>query len=62
MNKKYGTTKGMSGIIIKQINNATTQLGTKILAFIFLRKCRKEEVPAGVVVVVAQCAKGSSMS
>jgi hypothetical protein len=25
-------------------------------------KCRKEEVPAGVVVVVAQCAKGSSMS
>jgi hypothetical protein len=45
MKKKYGTTRGTRGIIIKQINNASTQLGENILACKFLRKCRKEEVP-----------------
>jgi hypothetical protein len=46
MKKKYGTTRGMKGIIIKQINNAATQLGTKILACKLLREFHKEEVPA----------------
>jgi hypothetical protein len=27
-----------------------------------MRKCRKEEVPVGVVAAATQCAKGSSMS
>jgi hypothetical protein len=39
MKKKYGTTRGTRGIIIKRINNAATQLGTKILACKLLRKC-----------------------
>jgi len=31
MKNKYGTAKGTRGIIIKRINNASTQLGAKIL-------------------------------
>jgi hypothetical protein len=55
MKKKYGTAKGTRSIMIKQINNATTQLGAKILASKWLRKFHKDEVPAGVIVVAAQC-------
>jgi hypothetical protein len=62
MKKKYGTNRGTRGIIIKRINDAATQLGAKILACKLLRKCRREEVPAGVVAVAAQCAEGTSMS
>jgi hypothetical protein len=61
MNKKYGTNKGTRGIIIKRINDATTQLGMKLLACKMLRKCRREEVPARVVAVAAQCTEGTSM-
>ena len=59
--KKYGIERGTRGIIIKRINNATTQLGPKILAYKLLRKCRKEEVLAGVIAVVAQCVESTSM-
>jgi hypothetical protein len=62
MNKKYGTTRGKRGIIIKQINNVATQLGTNILAYKLLRKCRKDEVPVGVIAVTAQCEKGTFVS
>ena len=54
MKKKYGTTRGTRGIIIKWINNPATQLGTNILACKLLRKCHKDEVPARVIVVAAQ--------
>jgi hypothetical protein len=53
MKNKYGTTRGMRGIMIKRINNASTQLGAKILACKFPRKCYKDEVPAGVIAVAA---------
>jgi hypothetical protein len=53
MNKKYGTDRGTRGFIIKRINDATTQLGTKILACKLLRKFRREEVPVGVVIIAA---------
>jgi hypothetical protein len=62
MKKKYGTARGTRGIIIKWINNAATQLGTNILACKLLRKCRKDEVPAEVIAVAAQCAEGTFMS
>jgi hypothetical protein len=39
-----------------------TQLGENILACKLLRKCRKDEVPAGVIAVAAQCAEGTFMS
>jgi hypothetical protein len=62
MKNKYGTARGTRGIIIKRIKNATTQLGTKILACKLMRKCRREEVPSRVVVVAAKCVEGTSMS
>jgi hypothetical protein len=37
-------------------------MGTNILAYKLLRKCRREEDPAGVVVVASQCAEGTIVS
>jgi hypothetical protein len=37
-------------------------MDTKILAYKLLRKCRKEEVLVGVVVVASQCAEGATVS
>jgi hypothetical protein len=62
MKKKYGTTRGTRGIMIKQINNAATQLGANILAYKLLKKCCKDEVPPGVITVAAQCVEGTLMS
>jgi hypothetical protein len=62
MKKKYDTSRGTRGIVIKRINNAATQLGANILACKLLGKCRKDEVPAGVIAVAAQCAEGTSVS
>jgi hypothetical protein len=62
MKNKYATARGTRGIMIKRINNVATQLGAKILACKFLRKCCKDEVPVGFIAVAAQCAEGTSMS
>jgi hypothetical protein len=62
MKKKYGIARGTRGIIIKRIKNAVTQLGKNILACKLLRKCHKDEVPSGVIVVAAQCKEGTSVS
>jgi hypothetical protein len=62
MKKKYGTKKGMQGFIIKMINDVTTQMAAKILACKLLRKCCREEVLVGVIVVAAQCVKGTTIS
>jgi hypothetical protein len=62
MKKNYGTDRGTRGIIIKQINDVATQMGEKILACKLLRKCRREEVPVGVVAVAAQCIEGTTVS
>jgi hypothetical protein len=37
-------------------------LGAKILACKLLGKCRKDEVPAGVIAVASQCAEGTFVS
>jgi hypothetical protein len=62
MKKKHGTSRGTRGIIIRWINNAATKLGAKMLSCKFLRKCRREEVPAGVIAVASECTEGTSMS
>jgi hypothetical protein len=62
MKKKYGTKRGSRGIIIKRISDAVTRMATKIMACKLLRKCRKEEVPAGVVAAATQCAEGTTLS
>ena len=61
MKNKYGTDRGMQGIIIKRINDVVTQMATKIMSCKMLRKFRREEVPVGVVLVAAQCAKGTTV-
>jgi hypothetical protein len=62
MKKNYGTKRGLRGIIIKRISDATTRMATKIMACNLLRKFRKEEVPAEVVIAATQCAKGTTLS
>ena len=62
MKNKYGTDRGTRGIIIKWINDVVTQLGANILSCKLLRKCRKDEVPEGVIIVAAQCVEGTFMS
>jgi hypothetical protein len=62
MKKTYGTERGSCRIIIKCISDATTRLATKIMACKLLRKCRKEEVPAEVIMAEAQCTEGIMLS
>jgi hypothetical protein len=62
MRNKYGIDRGMRGIIIKRINDVPTQMAAKILACKLLRKCPREEVLAGVIVVVAQFVEGTIVS
>jgi hypothetical protein len=62
MKKKYGTERGTRGIIIKQISDIATKMAAKIMACKLLKKCRKEEVSAGVVAVAAQCVEGTTFS
>jgi hypothetical protein len=62
MKKTYGTMRGSRGIIINRINEPATRLETKLMACKLLRKCRKEEAPAGVIAAVAQCVKGTLLS
>jgi hypothetical protein len=62
MKQTYGTERGSRGIIINRISEPTTRLATKLMACKLLRKCRKEEVPAGVIAAVVQCMKGIVLS
>jgi hypothetical protein len=49
-------------MIIKNINDPATKFATKLMVYKLLRKCRKEEAPAGVVIATAMCAKGIVLS
>jgi hypothetical protein len=51
-------TRGHRGIIIKEINDNVTRFTSKLMACKLLRKCRREEVPVGVIIVSMQCMKG----
>jgi hypothetical protein len=62
MKKKYRMERGSRRIIIKRISDTSTQMATKIMACKLLRKCCKEEVPAGIVTYVAQCANDTMLS
>jgi hypothetical protein len=61
-NEKDLNRKGSQGIIIKQISDATTRMETKLMVCKLLWKCRKEEVPAGVVVATTQCTNDTMLS
>jgi hypothetical protein len=55
---QLGTSQGNKGIMLKDINENATSFTSKLIACKLLRKCRKEEALARVIVVVAQCTKG----
>jgi hypothetical protein len=61
MKKTYDTERGSRDIIINRIGDASTRMATKFMAYKLLRKCCKEEVPTGVVIVLAQCANGTKL-
>jgi hypothetical protein len=47
--EKYGTKRGNRGIRISDINDPATRFSTRMLGCKLMHKCRKEEVPTGVV-------------
>jgi hypothetical protein len=55
---QFGTSRGNEGIVLKDIDDNATRFANKLMDFKLLRKYRKEEAPAGVIVVAAQCVKG----
>jgi len=59
---KYSIEHCNRGIKISDINNPAIRFSTKLLGCKLTCKCCKEEVLTDVVIVVVQCAKGSSMS
>jgi len=59
---QFKTYRGKRGIVIMDINDPMTRFFINIMAFKLLRKCRKEESLARVIVAVAQCAKGIVLS
>jgi hypothetical protein len=62
MKNKYGTKRGLCGIIIKHISDIVTRMATKIMACKLIRKFCKEEVPTKVFVATAQCVEGTTLS
>jgi hypothetical protein len=56
MKNTYGIEIGSHRITINHISDTATRMATKIMAYKLLRKCRKEEVPAGVITIATQCA------
>jgi hypothetical protein len=62
MKKTYGTERGSCEIIIKWIRDIATKMETKLMACKILHKCRKEDVPTGVVTTTTQCANDTMLS
>jgi hypothetical protein len=44
---QFDTNRGNRGIVLKDINGNATRFTNKLMTYKFLRKCRKEEAPAG---------------
>jgi hypothetical protein len=62
MKNKYNIERGMLEIIIKRISDIVTKMAAKIMAYKLLKKCHKEEVSVGIVVVAAQCVEGTTIT
>lgn len=54
----YHVKKNKRDFIIESISDSATWMGTQILAWKLMRKCQVAMVPAYVIRVVGQCAKG----
>lgn len=58
MKVKSELIKKSCGYSIKYIDNPVVKILTQILAGKVMRKCRTDEVPASVILLATQCAKG----
>jgi hypothetical protein len=61
MTKKFHTIIWVHGLDVPSIYDPTIRFVTQALAYKLLRKCRKDEVPTGVIVAVEKCVEGVSM-
>jgi hypothetical protein len=59
--KNFHTVRGVHGLDVTRICNPTVRLETHALACKLLRKCRKDQVPVRVIVVIEKCVEGTSM-
>jgi hypothetical protein len=62
MKKKYGTERGLHGIIIKHISDTATRMATKIMACKLLRKCCKEELLTEFFIATIDSVEGTTLS
>jgi hypothetical protein len=51
--EQLGTSRGNTGIVLKDINGNVTRFRRNLMSCKMLRKCKKEETPAGVIAVAA---------
>jgi hypothetical protein len=59
---KYNTRRGKHNILIPAINDSIVWFATQLLACKIIHKCRKEECPIEVVLVVEHCIDGNQMA
>jgi hypothetical protein len=62
MREKFHTVRGVHGLDVPSICDPTIRIVMQALACKLLRKCRKDQVPIGVIVVTEKCVEGVSMS
>jgi hypothetical protein len=62
MKEKYGTFRGAHGLDVASINDDTVRFATQVLACKLLRKCHKDQVPAGVIAATEKCTAGVMMN
>jgi hypothetical protein len=56
------TFRGACGLDVASINDDTVWFMMQVLACKLLRKCRKDQVPTGVIATTEKCVAGVQMS
>jgi hypothetical protein len=62
MKDKYGTYRATRRLDVASINDYFLIFAMQVLAFKLLRKCRKDQIPEGVIAAVEKCAAGVQMN
>jgi hypothetical protein len=62
MKEKFHTIWGQCGLDVASICDPTMRFVTQVLACKFLRKCRKDQLPAIVIVKDEKCVEGAQMN
>ena len=62
MKEKFGMFMEVHGLKILSINDDCVKFAMQVLSCKFLRKCRREQVPAGAIGTIEKCVKDVKMS